>query len=132
NIAKISTYIVSTMVLDNLGENNASPPSVTVTVSGGTTLGAAITSPANGATVSGVVSVGMSATNAQGSPTSFVLKLDNTTTISSQSVSGATATASWNTTGVPNGSHTLNLMVTDGAGRTAAAADPGTGSTGGG
>ena len=35
-----------------------------------------------------------------GSPTSLVLKLDNTTTISSQSVTGSTATANWNTAGV--------------------------------
>jgi hypothetical protein len=50
------------------------------------------------------------------------LKLDNTTTISSQSVAGSTATASWNTTTAANGTHTLNLTVTDGAGRTASKA----------
>src|SRR5205814_6646114 len=59
---------------------------------------------------------------AQGSPTQFLLKQDNATTIASQSVAGSTATASWNTTGVPAGSHTLNLTVTDAAGRTATAA----------
>jgi hypothetical protein len=63
----------------------------------------------------------MSATNAQGSPTQFVLKLDNAITLSSQSVSGSTATYAWNSGGVANGSHTLGLTVTDGAARTATA-----------
>jgi subtilisin family serine protease len=95
-------------------------------------LAAAITSPASGMTVSGTVTVSMSASNAQGSPTQFVLKQDNATTISSQSVTGSTATAAWNTTGVAAGSHTLNLTVTDGAGRTATAAVTVTVSNGGG
>jgi hypothetical protein len=112
------TYTASLTVLDNLGENNVSPPTVTITVGGAPALGAAITSPASGATVSGTASVGMSATNAEGSPTSFVLTLDGAT-LSSQSVSGSTAAFSWNTTGVANGSHTLGLTVTDSAGRTA-------------
>src|SRR5581483_11079390 len=85
-------------------------------------LGAAITSPASGATVSGAVPVNMSATNTQGTPTQFVLKLDNTTTLSTQSIaSGSTASYSWDTAAVATGTHTLNLTVTDGAGRTAAA-----------
>jgi hypothetical protein len=119
---KPGTYTAALTVLDNLGENNVSPPTVTVVVGSSTALAANITSPANGATVSGTVTVSMSATNVQGSPASFVLKLDNTTTISSQSVAGSTATASWNTTTAANGTHTLNLTVTDGAGRTASKA----------
>jgi hypothetical protein len=96
----------------------------TVSGGGGTTpppLTAAITSPAGGATVNGTVTVNMSASNVQGSST-FVLKLDNSATIFSQTVAGSTATTSWNTAGVPNGIHSLNLTVTDGAGRTASTA----------
>src|SRR5205814_8090910 len=130
--ANPGTYIVSLTVLDNLADNNVSPPTVTVTVAGTGTLGASITSPVNGATVSNTVTVAMTATNAQSSPTSFVLKLDNATTISSQSVSGSTASASWNTATTTNGSHTLNLTVTDGAGRTASTAITVTVSNGGG
>ena len=116
------TYTASLTVLDNLGDNNVSPPTVTVNVGGAAVLGAAITAPANGATVSGsAVPVSMSASNAQGSPTSFVLKVDNGATIFSQSVAGSTASTTWNTTGVSNGAHTLNLTVTDSAGRTATA-----------
>ena len=60
--------------------------------------------------------------NAQGSPTQFLLQLDNAATLSSQSVSGPTASASWDTTTAANTTHTVNLTVTDGAGRTATAA----------
>jgi hypothetical protein len=117
------TYTVSLTAVDNEGMNDPSPPTVTVTVNGTAALGAAITSPANGAAVSGTVTVTMAASNAQGSPTQFVLKLDSATTLSNQSIpSGSTATYVWNTAGVTPGSHTLNLTVTDGAGRTATAA----------
>ena len=90
-------------------------PSGATATGGGTTpppLGAAITSPASGSTVSGTVSVSMTASNAQATPT-FTLKVDNGATIPS-TASGSTATASWNTTGVANGTHTLNLTVGDG------------------
>ena len=50
-------------------------------------LTASITSPPNGATVSGTVTINMSAGNAQGGPTQFVLTLDNAATLASQSVS---------------------------------------------
>ncbi|HYE90108.1 MAG TPA: Ig-like domain-containing protein, partial [Terriglobales bacterium] len=116
------TYIASLTVVDNQGANNVSPPTVTINVGGSPALTAAITSPANGATVMNTVTVNMSAGNAQGSPTQFVLKLDNGATLSSQSVAtGSTATYAWNTTTTTNGAHTLNLTVTDGAGRTATA-----------
>src|SRR5439155_11530256 len=89
-------------------------------LSGAPPLTASITSPVNGATVSGTATVSMAAGNAQGSPTQFVLKLDNATTLSSQSVSsGSTATYAWNTSSVTGGAHILSLTVTDGAGRTA-------------
>ena len=84
-------------------------------------LGAHITSPLNGASVSGTVDVAMAADNAQGSPTQFVLKLDNATTLSSQSVSGAAANHLWDTATTTPGPHTLDLTVTDAAGRTATA-----------
>jgi hypothetical protein len=117
---------------------DAKTPVIRSGVSGGGTpppppapaLSASITSPASGATVSGTVTVNMSATNAQGSPNTFVLKLDNATTLSTQSVGGSTASFNWNTAGVGAGSHSLNLTVTDGAGRTASAAISVTVSTG--
>ena len=125
-------YSVSLTVLDNLGVNNPSPPTVTVTVTGTATLGAAITSPANGATVSGTVTVNMTASNIQGTPTQFVLKLDNTTTLYNQSVTGSTASSTWNTTTIPDGTHTLTFTATDAGGKTATASVGVTVSNGGG
>src|SRR5205823_9012572 len=142
-----AAYQVQAVAMDAAGNCGLSPAvtinkdATTPVVTSGATCGgapppppalaASITSPATGMTVSGTVTVSMSASNAQGSPTQFLLKQDNATTLSSQSVAGNTATASWNTTGVPAGSHTLNLTVADGAGRTAMAAVTVTVSNGG-
>src|SRR5207237_2564051 len=84
-------------------------------------VSASFGSPADGATVSGTVEVTMNAGNTQGSPTQFLLRQDASTTLSSQSVSGSTATYMWNTASVPPGGHTLDLTVTDPAGRTGTA-----------
>src|SRR5205823_4224161 len=105
------------------GAGRTASAAVSVTVAPPPALTASISSPANGATVSGTVTVNMAAGNAQGSPTQFVLQLDSATTLSTQSVSaGATATYGWDTSAVASGAHSLNLSVTDGAGRTATAA----------
>jgi hypothetical protein len=126
-------YTVSLSVVDNLGLNNPSPPTVNVYVGAAPPLGASITSPANGATVTGIVTVNMAASNIQSTPTQFLLKLDNTTTLSTQSVpSGTSASYAWNSATAANGLHTLNLTVTDGAGRTATASINVTVSNGGG
>jgi hypothetical protein len=41
------------------------------------------------------------------------------TVVSTQTVTGTTATYAWDTTAATNGAHTLTLTVTDGAGQTA-------------
>jgi hypothetical protein len=93
---------------------------VTVQNGGSTTLGAAFTSPAEGATVSGATTVSMSASG--GSPTySFTLRIDGAAVLS-QSGPGATASFAWDTRGYADGAHTLSLSVTDGGGRSASAA----------
>src|SRR5206468_1113917 len=111
-----------------------------VTVGGGGTLKAFITSPAAGATVNGTVwsdvwvegaaagprtvppvTVGMSASGASGTPIAFTLTVDGTR-VFANSGSATSASFSWNTTSVGDGPHTLALTVQDGAGRTATAA----------
>src|SRR5207245_935888 len=81
-----AAYQIQVVATDTAGKSTVSAP-VTVNkdatspvvpsgAGGGSPapLSASITSPANGATVSGTVTVGMAAGNAQGSPTQFVLK----------------------------------------------------------
>jgi hypothetical protein len=60
----------------------------------------------------------MAAGGASGAPV-FGLKVDNGNTLFSGSTGSSTASTPWSTTAYSNGAHTLNLTVTDGAGRTA-------------
>src|SRR5205085_2218463 len=88
---------------------------------GDTTPIASITSPAEGSTVSGAVTVGMSEAGFTGT-ISWALRLDNGgNPIFTTSGTASTASFSWDTSGVPTGAHTLRLTVQDGAGRTATA-----------
>ena len=83
-------------------------------------LTASFTAPADGATVSGTVSVDMSETGASGTPIAFTLTVDGARVFGT-SGSATTASFAWNTTSVADGAHTLGLTVQDGAGRTATA-----------
>ncbi|HEY3097594.1 MAG TPA: Ig-like domain-containing protein, partial [Methylomirabilota bacterium] len=101
--------------------NNTGSANRTVVTQGPATLTASFTSPADGATVSGMVTVGMAASGASGTPISFTLSVDGGAPIFSNSGAATTASFGWNSNSVPNGAHTLNLTVQDGAGRTATA-----------
>jgi hypothetical protein len=127
-------YEINAVATDTAGNQTLSPTvtifkdarspvkssGATATGGGGTLppLTASITSPANGATVSGDVTVSMAAGGASGTPV-FGLKVDNDNTLSSGSTGTSTASTPWSTTAYSNGTHTLNLTVSDGAGRTA-------------
>ena len=112
--------ISTTLTIYKNAKSPVVPSGAVATGGGGTpaTLTAAITSPAGGASVNGAVTVTMAAGNASGTPL-FTLKLDNTTVLFSGSSGTATASTVWSTQTVPSGIHTLDLTVTDGAGRTA-------------
>jgi hypothetical protein len=84
-------------------------------------LVASFTSPPAGSTVTGNVTVGMSETGASGTPIFFTLSVDSTQVFTT-SGAATSASYSWNSASVANGSHTLNLTVRDGAGRTGTAA----------
>jgi hypothetical protein len=89
--------------------------SATITLSNGVTaapLTAGFTNPAAGATVSGTVAVGLTASGGSGSGYSYRLSLDG-----AQVATAASYT--WNTSTASNGSHTLVVTVTDSAGQTA-------------
>src|SRR6266403_4825625 len=113
------THTATMSVRDSV--NNTGSASRTGVIQGPATLTASFTSPAEGATVSGMVTVGMSATNASGTPISFTLSVDGGAPVFSTSGTATTASFGWNSNSVPNGPHTLNLTVQDGAGRTATA-----------
>jgi hypothetical protein len=100
------------VVTDSGGGYSAAQRAVTVN----NPLLATFTSPSSGATVSGTTSVGMSASGgaATGSR-SFTFKIDSVV-VSTQTVSGTTATYSWPTGSVADGAHTLVVVVTDSAG----------------
>jgi hypothetical protein len=110
------TLVVS--VVDSAGATGTG--SVAVNVQNGSTppptsLTAGFTAPAAGATVSGTVGVGMSATGGT-APYTYTLTIDG-----AQVTSSTSTTYSWNTTTYSNASHTLGLTVRDGSGATATA-----------
>ena len=69
--------------------------------------------------MSGTTTVGLASSGASGSST-FKLAVDGAV-VSTQTVTGTSASYAWDTTTAANGTHTLTLTVTDGAGRTATA-----------
>jgi hypothetical protein len=99
---------------------NTGATSIPITIANGPPpppppLAASFTSPADGATVSGTVTVGMAASGGT-TPYTYTLTLDG-----AQVASGASASHAWDTTAVADGGHSLALTVTDGAGATATA-----------
>src|SRR2546426_394120 len=84
---------------------------VTASFVGG--LSVAITAPANGATVSGTVTVSMAASGGSGGYT-YRLAVEGATVFT-----GTTSSFAWNTSGVAARAHTLAATVTDSGGRSA-------------
>src|SRR5256885_218424 len=105
-------------VQDGSGRSGRATRSITVAQP---SLTASITSPAEGATVSGTVPVGMSETGGTGTIT-WTLRLDGgTTPIFTASGTASTTTFNWDTSTLAPGAHRLDLTVQDGGGRTATA-----------
>jgi hypothetical protein len=113
------TYYVSLTATDNQGATDPSPPVRVITVQS-SSLTASFTSPADGATVSGSISVGMTASGVSGSSNTFTLTVDGTQVFSTNT-SGTSQSYTWDTTSVANGVHTLGLTVRDASGTVATA-----------
>jgi hypothetical protein len=111
------THTATVSVRDSA--SNTGSASRTVVIQGPPTLTASFTSPPEGASVSGMVTVGMSAAGASGTPISFTLSVDGGAPVFTTSGAATTASFNWSSNTVPSGAHTLNLTVQDGAGRTA-------------
>src|SRR5439155_13733623 len=80
-----------------------------------------ITTPAEGATVGGTITVAASLTTAGPAPFTWNVKVDNTTQVFTSTGSATSISFAWNTTTVPDGPHTLNVSVQDSTGATASA-----------
>jgi len=100
--------------------------SISVTVSNTATDAptVAITSPANGATVSGTpvtINADISSGSASYTITDVVYAIDNGTQVAMSGPVGETSgtwTANWDTTVIPDGSHTISVTATNSAGKT--------------
>jgi Bacterial Ig domain len=99
---------VKVLTLDNLGLNDPSPPTLTITVQ----PAVQITSPSAGSTVSGTVSISANVIGAVGNSKTFTFMVDSTV-LSTQTTSGTSASTSWNTSNQSAGTHTLTVSVTD-------------------
>jgi hypothetical protein len=109
-------------VTDLAGQVAEASTTVTVANSGGgagSALHAWFSAPADGATVRGAVEIAMG--GSAGGTSTYVLKLDDATTLSTQAVTGSNATFVWSSTSAADGPHTLDLTVTDGVGGTTTA-----------
>src|SRR5207237_549952 len=96
--------------------NNTGTGSIPVTVQNGSSqLTAGFSTPAQNATVSGSVTVGMTASGGT-APYTYTLTID-----AGQVASGASTTYGWDTGASAAGSHTLGLTVRDNSGATATA-----------
>jgi Bacterial Ig domain len=109
--------------------NNTGSATTNVNVRNGITtsptpvLTAAFTWPSSGATMMGTTDINMSVSGSTAVSKTFQLSVDGTV-VSTQTVSGSTATYKLDTTKLSNAAHTLSLRVNDSAGGSATASMP--------
>src|SRR5213594_2250024 len=109
-----AAHTLGLTVRDTTGATATASRTVTVQ-NGGPALSASITSPTEGALVSGTITVSMAASGGT-APYTYTLTIDG-----SQVASSGSTTYSWNTAGYSNAAHTLGLTVRDTTGATATA-----------
>jgi hypothetical protein len=97
------TSTTSFTTADNVGLNDPSPPTLTIIVQ----PAVQITNPKAGSTIKGTVSISATV----GGSNTFTFMVDNTV-LSTQTVKGTSASASWNTRHTSTGKHTLAVNVT--------------------
>ena len=102
------TSVASLTVVDNLGLNDPSPPIRTITV----LPAVQITSPSAGSVVNGTVSINAKVSGTVGDSNTFTFMVDSTV-LSTQTISGTSASTNWNTNNQGPGSHTITVSVTD-------------------
>jgi hypothetical protein len=113
---EVGTHVVSLTVLDDAGANDPSPPTRTITVVP-KSLKVTIVTPRQGATVNGRAKVKIDVSEQFGRANKFNLYLDGSL-IDSRTVSGSSATFTWNTKRTGNSAHMLTATVQDAIGNT--------------
>jgi len=107
SVTSLTTVETSLTTVDNVGLNDPSPPTLTITVQ----PAVQITNPAAGSSVRGTVSISANVTGTLGGSNTFTFTLDNTV-LSTQTVNGTSASINWNTKQTSTGKHTLTVSVT--------------------
>jgi hypothetical protein len=114
-----TTYTYTVAAYDAAGNVSAmSSAAKGTTLGSGSNPSVSITAPANGATVSGTITLSANATDSAGI-VGVQLQVDGGNLGSQVTGSGPTYSTSWNTTTVANGSHTVTAIATDTGNRTA-------------
>lgn len=122
NLAAGQTYVYTVVASDAAGNTSAvsAPPvSITLPTPDTTAPVVALSAPTTGTIVSGTVAINATATDDTG-VTGVQFMLDGANLGSE--VTSSPYQASWDTTGTPNGTHTLTAVARDAAGNTATAA----------
>jgi hypothetical protein len=112
--AAIGNHTISAKATDAAG-NVSAVASITVKIADVAVPTTSITSPVTGATVNGTLNVSVTNSDNVG-VTKVDLILDGTTTAGTISTAANPAVFNWNSTSVPNGSHTLQAKAYDAAG----------------
>jgi hypothetical protein len=115
-----AAHTLTATVTDSLGKTGTASRSVTVSNAAAGVV-AVLTNPQEGATVSGAVIVGMKVTGSTALMRTFTLYQDGVS-IWSKTTLATTATWTWASSSAVNGAHTLKLIVTDVAGKSATTA----------
>jgi len=122
SFSEVGTHVVSMTAVDDLGVNDPSPPTRTVTVQLAT-IQLSITAPPPGGTVSGrKVLISLSASGTSGTTNTFTVSIDGTL-IGTKVGSATTASFKWTTTGYTKGLHTISATIKDATGNTGAASE---------
>ncbi|PYN04026.1 MAG: hypothetical protein DME02_22415, partial [Candidatus Rokuibacteriota bacterium] len=112
-------HTLNLTVQDGAGRTATATRHVTVAIP--PPIGVQFTSPAEGATVGGTITVAASLSGGGTGPFTWTVKVDNTTPIFTSTGSPTSISFAWNTTTVADGPHTLNVSVQDSTGAPASA-----------
>jgi hypothetical protein len=119
SVTSLTTVETSLTTVDNVGLNDPSPPTLTITVN----PAVIITNPTAGTIVNGIVQFQASVKGATGSSNTFTFMVDNSPLGNPQTTSGTSSIVNWNTKRYSHASHTLSVQVQDADGHVGTASE---------